>query len=361
MARVQTINLEAIARRAGVSKATVSRALRADANPDAITGQRVREAASRLGYQPNPMVTALMTQIRSATRRDFRGGIALLNPWPERHLWQTNGSLSLFMAGVQARAKQLGFTLDEIWLHETGRTPERTGKALRARGHVGVLVFPFPFDDASHSLEIDLADLAVATMGYSLRTPDVHRACANHYASVAMALTQLQRRGYRRIGFVATSRLVYRSHGMLSAAYLTWQHTEARRARLPALLLGHDNADQGRRQFVAWYREHRPDAILGYYRPVLSWLSELGARVPDDIGYADLGLTPLNVAAGTVTPGLYDPAVSGVDLQWRDVGAAAVDLIVDQINRNEHGVPRAPRVTLVPGLWHEGKTLRPPP
>lgn len=78
--------------------------------------------------------------------------------------------------------------------------------------------------------------------------------------------------------------------------------------------------------------------------------------MPQDVGYADLGLarTP---GAGDGTPA--GRRISGVDLQWRDVGAAAVDLIVDQINRNEHGIPRAPRLTLVPGRWSDGDTLRP--
>lgn len=358
MSKVQAVNLSALARAAGVSTATVSRALRNDPRQSPATRQRVQQLARRLGYHPHPMVTALMTQIRSRRRARFRGTLALIDPWPVRQGWDPRGMIPLFIDGVRQRAAALGYALDEFWLAQPGMNPERAGRVLRSRGVLGLVVGPFPFDRVHHTLDLDLAPFAVATMGYSLKAPDLHRACINHYASAALALNQLRRRGYERIGFVMTERLAYRANGMLTAGYLTWQQGDPLERRIPLLLLP-DDEPESRHQavFARWLRRHRPDAVLCYYTPVLRWLRNLGLRAPDHIGFATLG-QDLDTAGERVRG---QPSPSGVNLDWRGVGTATVDLVVDQINRNERGVPEQPRMTLVPGRWHEGDTLRPAP
>lgn len=358
MSHVQKINLLTLARAAGVSKATASRALRDDPRQSLATRQRVQAAARRLGYRPHPMVTALMTQIRTTRRTRFSGNLALLDPWPKHHGWDPRGMIPRFVEGVRMQAAVAGYALDELWLREPGMTPQRALKVLRSRGVIGLVVGPFPFDRVHHTLELDLSDFAVATMGYSLKTPDLHRACINHYASVALAMSQMRRRGYMRIGFVITERLAYRANGLLTAGYLTWQQAEPVQNRIPHLLLPDDAADAVHQtMFRRWYRQHRPDALLGYYSPMLRWLRVMKLRVPQDVGFANLAhdLELSRDRAHGVT------SVSGVDLNWRGVGAATVDLIVEQINRNERGIPELPRLTLVPGQWHEGDSLRPAP
>jgi LacI family transcriptional regulator len=358
MSHVQAISLAALAQAAGVSVATASRALRNDPRQCLATRQRVQSLARRLGYRPHPMVTALMTQIRVQRRKKFAGTLALLDPWPQQHGWGPKGMIPLFLEGVHRRAGALGYGLDEIWLGRPGMTPERTENVLRTRGVLGLVIAPFPFDRVHHVLPLDVRNFAVATMGYSLKTPDLHRACINHYASMALALDQMRRRGYRRIGFVITERLSYRANGMLTAGYLTWQQAEPIEQRIPHLLLPDDAPEAEHREiFSRWLRQHRPDAVLDYYCPVFRWLKALGLRVPHDIGFATLG-QDLGVS---IERARGQPSPSGVDLDWRGVGEATVDLVVEQINRNERGAPTMPRLTLVPGRWNEGETLRPVP
>ena len=82
MSNVQKVNLLMVARAAGLSKATVSRALRDDPRQSVATRRRVHAVARELGYRPHPMVTALMTQIRTTRRTRFHGNLAVLDPWP---------------------------------------------------------------------------------------------------------------------------------------------------------------------------------------------------------------------------------------------------------------------------------------
>jgi len=51
-----------------------------------------------------------------------------------------------------------------------------------------------------------------------------------------------------------------------------------------------------------------------------------------------------------------DGPATGVDQQSEQVGGAAVDLVVNQINNNESGIPMAPKAVLLPGVWVGGST-----
>lgn len=60
------VTLKQIALEAGVSVMTVSRALRNQPSSASATRQRIQQIAERLGYRPNPLVSALMSYRRSA-------------------------------------------------------------------------------------------------------------------------------------------------------------------------------------------------------------------------------------------------------------------------------------------------------
>src|SRR5882762_6787627 len=82
------ITLKDIARKAGVSVMTVSRALRNQSNLSSETRDRVQAIAEEMGYRPNPLVAALMTYRRSARRIDKSQTLAFLTSFPSRSGWR---------------------------------------------------------------------------------------------------------------------------------------------------------------------------------------------------------------------------------------------------------------------------------
>ena len=52
-----------------------------------------------------------------------------------------------------------------------------------------------------------------------------------------------------------------------------------------------------------------------------------------------------------------DGTFAGIDPNWMEMGRIAANQIIDQLNRNEVGVPKHPIVTLVLGDWVDGATL----
>lgn len=79
----------------------------------------------------------------------------------------------------------------------------------------------------------------------------------------------------------------------------------------------------------------------------LHLLQACGHAVPDDIGYACLDL-----------PAAQDAGIAGIDQLPRLVAAAAVDLVITQLQSNEFGVPHQPKIVQLDGCWRDGKTLR---
>ncbi len=73
-----------------------------------------------------------------------------------------------------------------------------------------------------------------------------------------------------------------------------------------------------------------------------------GLGVPQDVG----------VAMPDISDRKTYPGLSGVDQRTELVGAMAIDLVVEQINNNERGIPKAAKVVMVNGVWVEGENVR---
>ena len=336
--------LKDVARRARLSLSAVSLALREPGALPATTVARVRRAAAALDYSPDPALSALSayrSQLR--VRRDF-SVIALVSNWPGRDAWFRQPAAQKLWEGATARATALGYTLQHLWAREAGATPARFSQMLRARGIRGVILAPLERPDARFDLAWE--NFAVVTVERPARYTSFHHVVPNYYADMRLAWSQLWRRGYRRIGLVIDATLAERVAHQWEAAHAFEQSPAGRDAPVvpafvrepgdpPALLLG-------------WLARHRPDAIVSRSEGACAALQAAGVRIPADLGYASLNV--LDDA----------PNVSGI-LQPREVmGAAAVDalnslLLVSQLGPGAHAVG-----THVDGVWHEGRTLRPP-
>ncbi len=323
-----------------MSRAAVSLALRNQPDIPEATRERIKAIAEEVGYRPNPMVSALMAHIKGGRALPEAGSIVFLTAFPTKHGWRDYQTTMRYFAGATERAREMGYALDEVWLKEPGMTARRMDSILRNRGVEGVLLAPLPIGRGHVSL--DIRRFAVATMGYSLLRPSVHRAVSYHYDSVRLALQELRRLGYRRIGLALNRSQDQRNAFNWTAGYLISQENPRATSRIPI-----HNLEVGDDQTLAqWLDDWKPDAILSGNSQILARLEKLGWPVP-----AKLGVAVLDRA-------LTDDGVAGINQQPEIVGAGAVDLIVAQINRNERGIPTVPKVMLTGGVWVPGDTVR---
>jgi LacI family transcriptional regulator len=337
-----------VARRAGVTTATVSLALRNKPNIPATTRDRIVALAEKLGYLPNPYVSALMRSRRRGRPVTHAPMLALVCGLDRADGWRNSPSPTrrLIREGVVARAAALGYQTQDFWLHQDGMSAERFSDMLHARGIEGLLLGPLPDGAAPPALRWEY--FSAVSLSVPFHALPVSTVCNDHYFSSFRAVVECSRLGYRRPGLVL--RASHREHfqGRWEAGFFAGQNSQSNLGRARPLFV--DNLEEPARfdtvKFRRWLERERPDVIVTNATDFLeSFLRKLGHRVPEDIGIAGLSCPELG------------QRVSGICQNGRLIGATAVNALVSMIERHEKGLPRQAVTTMVEGIWNLGSTL----
>ncbi len=335
------VTLRAVAKKAGVSHTTVSLALRGDPRILPVTRKRVARVAESMGYKRDAGLSTLMSHLRNIRKKPVKASLGFVTAWPTRDGWQVSANHRRFFSGVQARANELGYGLDEVWLLQPGMTAGRMTKILRSRGIRGLILQSLP--NAGGRLSLSWDHFACVTKGLTVAEPALHRVTSWHYEDMRMVFSEVTKYGYRRVGLVLSAALNDRVDHAWVAAYYVFQNNLPAEDRVVPLLL---EKGAGLDAFAKWYYLTRPQVILFSDQPVPKWIAHLGLRIPDDVGIASLDLSP------ELAP------MSGLDSEPESLGIAAVDLLVGQLQAYEYGIPKHEKVISIKGTWIKGKTLR---
>lgn len=322
--------LSQIAAKIGVSKMTVSRALRGERHVAAQMRARVQAAAQEMGWQPDPEISKLMTHMRRGRRAIAPPTLAFVwsdtaenppSPWARR-LWE----------GALKRARRHGYELEEFYLGARGLTGRRLSGVLEARGIRGLVLSPLISRSRGH-VSLRWESLSAVVIGLGYPSPALHRVHHHHFHGMMTVLRALKKQGRRRIGFYSESTVNERMFGAWAASFLTHHPLPttqaARLLRLPR--------KPGREDFIKWLREARPEVIIDSGLRCVEWLASLP---PES--------RPSHV---TLNWDADRPEIPGLDQQAEVLGAAAVDLLVEQILCNERGVPEHPKMVMTAGVW----------
>ncbi len=256
----------------------------------------------------------------------------------------------------------MGYRLEEINLHASSEEQfpeevERASRHLKTEGIYGIIL---PLMVHSHYSQAEWANCVVSLIGGGhLRSPVESQSLESRFYpqrfpvadrdlffNTRLAFQSLQDLGYKRIGMVYSRYIDAEANGQAQAGLFIEQGLIAPENRVPILFL--ERFKEGRpTSFDEWMDQNKPDAILCLNPVVRDWVEELGHHVPRDIGLANL-----NIVAD-----VKDWA--GIDEKHDEIGAAAVDLVIGALSRNELGLPPQPRKVLIPGEWTHGSTLRP--
>lgn len=337
MPAVSRQTLAGVARAAGISRAAASYALRGDARVSRETIERVRKIAAEIGYRPDLRLSSLMAHIRRNRMPRSRETIAFV--WVSIYPGETfppyhHHYLSTIAAGAKARASHLGCNLAEFWLDEPGMTPERLARILRTRGITGVV-----FSPAMHDLAVRLNwpwdEFCCAVIGNTDWTPWLHRAGHYHYRSMWLTLQRLREEGIERPAAILSRSIHERIHGVHLAAF---QVNHPKPEEAPELV--QFGTPESYRQLKRWPRRLSPDALI------------VGWPVDNAVAAHLRQLAP--TAARMVTLD-WQPsgALPGMDVCNEALAAAALDLVVAQLHRNERGVPPHPTSLLLDGVWRD--------
>lgn len=335
------ITIRDIAEHAGVHFSTVSLALRDSPKLRPELRARIRAIADKIGYVPDPAMAALSAYRNAVRPVHYQSTLAWVNNWPVQTELRRVKTFELYYQGAVARARGLGFRIDELWLHAPGMTPASAHTILRARNITGLLIAPQPF--AHTPLHLNLSDFSALAFGYSLQPSNLHVVTNHQYQSVQLLLHELLRLGYRRIGLFIRADWNEKVNNAYLSGMLLVQHQQPPGDRVPPLLPRHDNETE----FRSWFNEHRPDVVVAIDRVVRTWIEKgLSLRIPEDVGLAHPNVDS------------EEPWWAGIYQNDRLIGATAVDFLAGMLQRNERGIPGTPIRTLIEGVWKPGPSVR---
>lgn len=344
------VTMRDVAEKAGVNPSTVSRALRDDANVSKQRREQIQRIAQEMGYKPNPFVQAFTAHVRGYRRLPTHAPIAVLDTRSDNH----HGFTDLYMEGAKNHAYSLGYKIEPIHINSVKGSVDRLKDVLFARGIRGLLIMP-PLN-LTHIPELDSFPVAMATIDYSLKHPGLHRATPSYFQNMEMTLRICAEKGYKRIGFCTYREEVDRIGMHWMGAFCGWRDLQTPEERVPVHynpyskdLVARNNPDDWhhcRNEFYTWLQNEQPDVVIANSLFFYHWLQERGIRIPEEIGFVHLGVNT------------KEKNVSGVDQNHRKIGAAAIDLIISQLQKNVHGVPDFIQTLLVYGTWIDGNTTR---
>ncbi len=323
-----------IARAAGVHQTTVSLALRGDPRLKPATTARIKAVAEKLGYAPDPMLSALASYRRDRRPSGQHGALAWITNWPTADGWRCRPMFVEFFTGARRRATELGYRLEEFWLKGAGLNPRRASEILYTRGVQGLVLAPQP--DGVAALELDWARFSAVTIGPTLRQPELHQVSNHQFRTIARLCETLAARGYRRIGYSVERKIDQRLEGQWSAAFDYFQRD------LPAdrKTVRHEEAPTaaGLRR---WLRANRPDVVFGCADDLPRLLRAYSVGRARPIDFALVGIA--HHAQGC--QGMHEDA----DI----IGATAVERVTAMIQLGERGIPAVASRTLINATWVE--------
>lgn len=334
--------IRSLARQLGLSRTTVSEALREHPRVNPETRKRVREAAETVGYRCNPLASSILSEVRRTQLGRFKGVLAVITmeeptrPKFAAPYWKE------MIRGAEERADQLGFKLERFLVGKSGVSLHRLDTVMQSRGIRGLLIMP-----AWNWLDVTQLDWSRYTgvyTDYLIDRPALHSVCPDHPRAMMLAMGKLWELGYRRPGLVLLEQDSVRlQHRWVAAFLAAQQYSKHAWESLPPLLL----PEITREGFVQWFREAKPDVVIGHRPEFIEWMTECGARVPETHGFCCLNRS------------LAEAPCAGIDQMPYHVGVRAIETVIGQLHRNDYGIPEIPCNTTVPSHWVDGPTLRP--
>jgi len=341
------VTLRDIAKKIGVHHSTVGYALKDAPNISLSLRKEIQEAARQMGYQPNAMATILGHQRHAGKKRAISAEIAWINCWRAPKELRKFREFDLYWKGASSRAEQNGYRLEEFVCGDH-LSPSRLEQILLARNIHGILLPPLGicFQPLPPDWDqIDWEKFSIVRFGYSVKTPHTHLVTSNQFAAGQIAIENMWRLGYRRIGFVSTPDPDHLRNFKGGLYMKQAELGEAFKMSVFEYPSVQDTLDD-LRLFSDWLKKNRPEAILTDVTRTRETLAKLGNRVPEDIG----------LAATSILDGSSDV---GIDQNSEEIGKAAIDTLVSLLNHNEYGIPNVAREILITGKWVDGTTLPP--
>lgn len=336
------VTMADLAREAGVSQSTVSLALRNDSRLSAETKRRIQALAKKRHYQPDPALSALVAY-RARTRPIGEyGKIAVLHDRTRTERWPV--SLKQQIDGMREQANSLGYEIELFFVRPEEKCALQLSRMLYSRGIRGIILTAVRFPE----LQFSWKHFAAVVVGEYFSRPSLNHVKHHHTEAVTTTYDELRKLGYRKIGFVNIRVAEERKHYLYLGAYLKCLYLDGIAPASSPPFFYDENTDWTP---LPWLKRHGFDAVMSMVPgQFLERLSASPISVPGVLGVAGYAIP----AEGP------DSHIAGCALDYRRMGAVAVDLLQAMLYRGQQGTPAENEHydMLIRGNWRSGSTVR---
>lgn len=294
---------------------TVSRVLRATGAVAPQTAKQVAIAIERLGYRPDPVLSALAAYRCGDAGKPHGNTLAFLD-------CDGTSYSQTVLHGVRDEAGLLGYSVESFRLAPQRSMQQTLSRILFHRGVRGLL-----FGPSNHAWKFDgwkWEEFAAVSLNALDHDPPMHAVAMDYFSGAIHGASILARQGCKRIGLVIDPKLEARTGHRWLGGYMA--SSGAKRRIYPDGNFRHA-------RLCAWVRAEKIDGILTIHPEVVRALRE---RV---IRFAFLNEVPNS--SGIQYP-VFDP---------RTIGMEGVRLIHHLLLRRELGIPSNRKMVSVQGLW----------
>lgn len=338
-------NYRSIAKECGVGKTTVGRVLQNSGYVSDDVRQRVIEAATRLGYRPDPALGALARRRWPGGARPQTTTIAYIHHGVDTGI---DSAVPEFR-GVRERAFDLGYTMDTFSLRDYPSV-SAINRVIFARGIQGVLVQAFR--DNIH-LDLEWSRFFTIFIGPENDLARVHNVQADFRSALHQGVQACRERGYRRIGLALMNHAASGTNIPFHAQALYERFRLETECGPQPQIIGYEPAENFAPRFFQWFRQERPDVVVATNIQPYYWLTaarhyERKARerkIPQDVAFICL------------RSNADDSHIAHMDLREKEQGRQAVDLVHQQLQHGALGTPQIPLRLLIPPIFVDGVSL----
>ncbi len=327
------VSLKDIAKRCGVSTATVSKALNDQRDIGEDTKARIKQVAEEMGYFPNSAARALKTN------RSYNIGVLFSE---EAGSGLTHEYFSGVLNGFKMQTESMGYDLTFINNHYSNKAMS-CYEHCRYRNFEGVGIVCADFGDPG-VLELMNSEIPVVTIDYA------HYNCtaisSNNVKGIEELVKYIYRMGHRKIAYIHGQNFSYVTKERLTSFYRVMEELHLKVPDEYIREAAYLETEGAARQTKELLNLPEPPTCILYPDDTSliggkNVIMELGLKIPNDISVAGYD--------GTRISQLVHPELTTIMQDTESIGREAARRLIDTIEK--------PKTTLVERVVIEGRLI----
>lgn len=313
----KAVTLQDVADKTGLSRSTVSKALRDSHEISGKTKKLVADCARELNYHPNLAARSL----RSGQSRSIGVVVSEID----------NPFFAQVINGIESIADEKGYSIIITQTHESYAYELRNLRDLYSKSIDGLLIsVTTETQDAEHLLELKARGLPIVLFDRVSDKIEADKVIADNLKGAYEATCHLIEAGYQNIAHITSSANASITAERLQGYKLALQkhHIELNEQHIKYCPHGGKNDEEIKEALAELLNSrNKPDAVFTASDRIttttLALLKKNGIRIPEELGL--LGFTNTHLAD------ILNPPLSSVFQPGFEMGAKATQLLIGQI------------------------------